>query len=140
MFWAGTLLAVSVLLWLVAGFGVGKDETEKTGGIIASILLAVFSGLVGLTVFYCSAEGNISGASFMPSQPIYLVDGTIETSRGIVAIIEDGSYNVFAVWAGKGDDETGKLPIGTKAVRVGWEKGKGHQFIPVPFQAEQASK
>ena len=137
MFWAAVLLVMCVFFCITAGYSIGKGESAVS--VFMVCLLAIFGG-VGITLIYLSAQGNITHAYFMPSQPIYSVDGQVVTSLGKVAVIEDGQNNVYAVWAGNEDDEKSRLPSGTKMVRVKFISGTGYCFVPFSAPENSASK
>ena len=112
------LLGVSAIFFILVG-ATDKvtDEVGEKKTLVVVLLLIAMTATTGSGVsLHVTGMGKVSPPWFM-SRQIYAVVGQVETSLGVVAIVEDSDCKVYAVWV-KMHDDMPDLPKDAKFARI----------------------
>jgi hypothetical protein len=120
---------LAIILLLLAGALLFLSGIPDDGRVsLMEVVVGVAIGTIGTIIMYYSGFGNPCIPGAMPIEPIYVVSGRAETSRGTVFIVEDAQMNVFCIW-GEANDYQRAIPEGTKFVKVNKEGPKPSRFL-----------
>lgn len=132
--WAIVCLIIAAGLFLLTGLNFNSEKDGFASGIF-SLVGGIILGIGGSFMLYISGCGEITYPGFGAKEPIYVVCGQVQTSRGTVVITENGMQEVCAFWD-KYDESSSGLPPDTKFARIttGDNNMIPFRFVPVPTQ------
>ena len=136
MFWEIAILVASGVSFFIAIDRAEKKDNKNS--VMRFFLLGLVLMITGASIMHCSGIGHVSHPKFMPSQ-IYTVDGQVNTTKGVVVIVEDSKSHVFALWGSTKNYESSSLPATARFAKIG-ENGKDYCLIPAEVMESTTQK